>query len=425
MRQKGTATWILVLLCAPVGAGALTPTANFVVADFGFGASLAISGDGRRVVFESAANPTGGNADGNNELFLWEQTVGFTQLTATTGSTFYWQEDVDFDGTTIAVVAEADITASGATFTELYRWVEGSGWTQLTTTTGSSKVFIGSMGVDASGSRIMFTSRDDYAGQNAGGEEQVFLWDQANGFSQVTTATPCGGGGGNFGVDLSGDGTRILVNSRCDIGGGNPDLTGDLFLWDESDGFSQLTSGASEIGAAGTLTPSGSAAGLASNSNLVTSTPGAGFHLFRWREGAGFEQLTTQPTSFSNAPISADGQIIAFVAANDQGTGGNPEGADEIYLWRAGQIRALTDSGQADTSFGNSSPVMNNAGTRVAMVALRAFDAPNDNRTGYFVLDFAALSVLEIPALGSIGLIALSGLVGASAILALRRRRAG
>ena len=101
----------------PAGAQSLLVVPTFVEGDWSFGATHALSGDGRRLVFESASNITGGNADGNGELFLRDQSTGITQLTNTTGSSFYWEADVNTDGSVITVVARTDITAAGATET--------------------------------------------------------------------------------------------------------------------------------------------------------------------------------------------------------------------------------------------------------------------------------------------------------------------
>jgi hypothetical protein len=115
------------LLLFPSSLLALEPgvRAIFLDGEIGFGAAHAISADGNHVVFESDSDITGGNSDLNNELFLWDNETGFTQLTDTTDLVFYWNVDLDATGSTVVVVAEADITGSGAIETELYRWRGG------------------------------------------------------------------------------------------------------------------------------------------------------------------------------------------------------------------------------------------------------------------------------------------------------------
>lgn len=400
----------LALASTAVDAQALAVVPTFLEASIGFGAAHAISGDGRRVVYESASDPVGGNADGNYELFLWDQSLGVSQITTTTGSGFYWEVDIDQTGQTVEMVANADVTGTGATNTELYRWVDGGGWTRLTTTDGAfDEVFIGGIGISADGGTLLFTSRGNYTGANAGKEEQVFLWRAVGGFQQITTATPCGSGGGNFASDLSGDGTRILLSSRCRINGGNPDLTGDLYLWDASSGFTALTDEADEVGGLGTLDADGSTAALVSSHDLVNGGFGTGEQLFRWREVGGFERLSSESVDHGVPSIDADGSRIAYAAANGQGTAGNPEGSNEIFLWDTGAIFELTDSAQADDYYGNEWPDLDDAGTRLVMVALRAFDAPTDLRTGYFLLD------VPEPTTAAQGAVAVAALLGSAA----------
>ena len=381
----------LLLLCAGMVQPA-PPDAEpiFIDGSTAFGANHAISGDGNHVVFESASDLIGENSDGNGELFRWSDGGGVLQLTDTYDSTYYFEIDVNSDGTVVMVAADADITDSGATQTEIYRWTQGAGWTRLTFTSGpTSIVFIGGMGISSDGTRLMFTSRGDYTGNNPTGEEQVFLWDHTSGFTQITYGDPCGTGGGNFGIDLSGTGDRILFSSRCQYGDWNPDLNADLFLWDEATGIRPLTNEASiAVGASGTVNHDGTVAALSSSNDLVNGGYGSAAHLFRWVDGCGFEQLTTIGIDNRRCQVNATGDRIAFSASNGQGTGGNPEEAPELFLWEEGYpIVELTDSEQNDTSWGNERPDLDDRGTRLSMTALRAFDAPHDMRTGYFVLN--------------------------------------
>lgn len=391
MRYLSVATILVGIFFFAAPASASTPPVEptFIDGSTGFGAIHASSGDGHRVVFESANDLTGGNPDGNGELFLWSDTGGFLQLTDTTGQSFYWEADIDADGSAVVAAARADITGVGATLTEFYRWSEEGGWTRLTTTAGATPlVFIGGIGISSNGNRLMFTSRGNYAGVNPTGEEQVFTWDPLVGFAQITHGSPCGSGGGNFGVDLSGSGTRVLLVSRCQYGGTNADLNRDLFLWDESTGISPLTDEAHDFSARGTLNYAGTIAAVTSSTDLVNGGPGGAMHLFRWVEGGGFSQLSTDGVDNDRPSVSSDGTRIAFTALNDQGTGGNPENAPEIFLWQLGYpIFELTDSEQTSTSFGNEGPDLDDRGTRLSMIALRAFNQPTDNRTGYFALN--------------------------------------
>jgi Tol biopolymer transport system component len=180
------------------------------------------------------------------------------------------------------------------------------------------------MAASDDGTRILLTSRDDYVGTNPSGEEQVWLWDDASGFQQITIVSPCGSGGGNFGIDLAGNGKRFLFASRCRFGGINPDLNADLFLWDEITGIQPLTNEPNAVSATGSLNFDGTKAAFRSSTDLGNGGFGTGTRLFRWREGVGSHQLTTERIANDAPSISDDGRSIAFVAENGQGTGQYP-----------------------------------------------------------------------------------------------------
>lgn len=62
-----------------------------------------ISGDGTRIAFVSTANLTGGNADANDEIFLYNTTRrSFTQVTTTPASDTNYFPSINADGTRIA-----------------------------------------------------------------------------------------------------------------------------------------------------------------------------------------------------------------------------------------------------------------------------------------------------------------------------------
>lgn len=76
----------------------------------GFSEVPSINADGTRIAFQSTANLTGSNAEGNFESFLFDTTTDtFTQITSTTGS-FSGDVSINADGTRIAFVSDADLT---------------------------------------------------------------------------------------------------------------------------------------------------------------------------------------------------------------------------------------------------------------------------------------------------------------------------
>ncbi len=390
-----TLTTLALTLLAAAPAAAVVERADTVATYIGgtgsHEMSHPISGDGGRVVFDADTGLPGGD----HEIFVWDHATGTTRITDEAnkpGPNSIGALDVDFDGTAVAAIAFGDLADTGATISELYRWTEASGWERLTFTSGAvPKVFIFAAAISEDGTRIAFSSRDDYTGENPGGETQVFLWDQGAGFTQITDGSPCGPNAGNLLIDLSGDGNRILFVSNCQYRTANDDLGRDLFLWDETAGVRALTEtkpGDTVVRAS--LNRDGTVAALVSSRDL-TGEGIAGDRLYRWVDGEGFTLLSKEEPTWPSAPsISADGNRIVFVAANGQGTDEiNPEGTPEIFFWQQGlsDVAALTDSDQIDQGLGNDRPQLSAEGTRLSMLARREFDAPADLRTGHYLID--------------------------------------
>jgi len=211
----------------------------------GFAVFIAsISTDGTRIALLTDRDLTPGapgNADANLELFLWTEGVGFTQLTNTTGG--FGAEcgecipSINADGTRIAFFSAADLTpgvpgnADGNL--ELFLWTQGVGFTQLTNTTGTTLTG-GTLqpSISATGTRTAFVSDRDLtpgAPGNADANFELFLWTQGVGFTQLTNTT----GGGSFDPFISADGTRIAFVSGNDLtpgAPGNADGNFELFL---------------------------------------------------------------------------------------------------------------------------------------------------------------------------------------------------
>ena len=92
-----------------------------------------ISSDGTQIAFRSTANLGGGNADANQEVFLWRSAgPTTTQITATTGGS---SDGVSLaaDGSRMAFKSSRDLTGANSDLTnEIFAWDETGGITQLT-----------------------------------------------------------------------------------------------------------------------------------------------------------------------------------------------------------------------------------------------------------------------------------------------------
>jgi Tol biopolymer transport system component len=344
-----------------------------------FGAAPAINGDGTRVAFVSRANLTGGNADGNPEIFLLDTSTGTTtQLTATTGSsTVQSSPAISGDGTRIAFLSSADLTGGNADrTTELFLFDTTTGTTtQLTSTPGSNKAGFAisnlAPAIDAAGTRIVFVSDADLTGGNPDGDPELFLLDTTTGTTTQLTATidirtpP-------MPLSIDAAGTRIAFHSDADLTGGNPDGSDELFLVDTSTGTTtQLTTttGTRTFQSSPAINAAGTRIAFGSNADLTGGNPDGNFELFVLDTTTGTTtQLTATTGAFNGSPaIDAAGTRIAFHSDADL-TGGNPDRTTELFLLdtSTGTTTQLTSTTGSVFAASGSDHAINAAGTRIA-----------------------------------------------------------
>ena len=190
-----------------------------------------LSGDGTRLAFVSDHNLTGRNADANVEIFLYDtQTGDFTQVTDTpnTAAGFNGGRSLSGDGTHLAFVSNHNLTGGNADGNaEIFLYDSTGGIAQVTDTTGGG---LTAPSLNGDGTRLAFGSNHNLTGGNADGNLETFLYDVGSGsFTQVTDTTGNSGGFG-YGVSLNGDGTRLVIASTRDMTGGNPDGNVEIFL---------------------------------------------------------------------------------------------------------------------------------------------------------------------------------------------------
>jgi Tol biopolymer transport system component len=269
-----------------------------------------LSADGQLVVFASDSDlVAGGNGDGNYEIFLVHADgTGLVQLTHTTGGRTVFGAPGSthpiFDATATHVVfsSDRDLVPGGNADgnNDLFMMnVDGSGVRQLTFTTGGWG--IGQGALDKSGSRVVFDSdRDLVAGQNADGGYEVFVMDTAgSNLAQLTHSdTPETQNGSGF-PRWAPDGQSIFFASDQDLTGGNPGANYEAFRMNgDGTAVAQLTSCVGGFGAVPWgVGQQGRAIAIESDCDLV---PGANLD----RNGEIFLQ-TWKPAQFSPAHAAA------------------------------------------------------------------------------------------------------------------------
>ncbi|CBE69930.1 MAG: hypothetical protein F9K13_07465 [Candidatus Methylomirabilis oxygeniifera] len=356
-------------------------------------ASPSISADGTRIAFRSNRNLTGGNSDGNYEIFLWISGSGFTQITDTTGDSTYSYLSISADGTRIAFRSNRNLTGGNSDGNyEIFLWISGSGFTQITDTTGGENF---TPFISADGTRIAFGSnRNLVTGGNLDGNPEIFLWTAGSGFTQVTATN---GASTHYNPSINADGTRIAFYSTHDLTGSNLDHNSEIFLWTFGSGVIQITNTTE----GGSDTPSISADGtriaFVSTGNPV---PGGNldgnYEIFLWTASSGFTQVTATTEGYNWQPfISADGTRIAF-GSNRNLTGSNPDGNWETFLWTAFFGFAQLTTTTAGVSSGQS---LNTDGTKIAFVSTSNLTGGNPDGNPEIIL--ASSPSVELAAVGS------------------------
>lgn len=296
-----------------------------------------MNADGTRIAFMSncdLAPGSPGNADGSNEIFLWVQgVVGFTQIT--NSSVASESPSINSDGTKIAFWSRSNPLGTNADGNEeIFRWASPATFTQITTTLGGFGSANLNPSINADGTRIAFSSSvdpDDSADLYDSGQD-IYLYIQGSGISQITNTS---GSGQNLSPRISGDGARIVFISSRNPDGGAPDGDLEVFLWTTPSTIIQITDTAGGTSVCPSINSNGTRIAFCYNGDLTSGNADLNREVFLWIEGGGLTQITDTTGGFNASPsINADGTRIAFSSNRDLASGspGNTDGNEEIFL---------------------------------------------------------------------------------------------
>ncbi len=345
--QNADGHYEIFLFQAEVG---LTQITNDATAD---SFSPSISDDGTKIAFISDGNFTNQNTDGSYELFLYEVGQGFTQLTdvASPSGGNAGVPDLSGDGSHVAFISDADYTGGNADQNnEVFLLdVTTSNITQITSSTGALNFT--APHISADGQRVTFSSDVDLLGQNADGSDEVFLYDQTSGLSQIT-ADPTAD---SFGPSISGDGTRIAFDSNGDFAGNNSDGSTEIFFYDTSAAtFTQVTdTSATGFNIEPYISGDGTAIAFQSYDNLTGENSESISEMFLFREGQGLIQVTNEDSTFDDSyttSINQDGTRIGYYSQGNP-TGTNSDGSVEVFLAAAGHLVVDTVADESDGKY--------------------------------------------------------------------------
>jgi len=349
----------------------------------GFSGDASISGNGTRIVFESNRDLTGGNADGDVEFFLYDtQTNSLTQITDTTGLFAVEGSSISGDGMHVAFCSETNQTGGNADGNhELFQYdAQTNSLAQVTNTTGGAQA---TASISANGMRIVFLSNRDLTGNNADGNVEIFLYDtQTNSFTQVTNATA----GITSSPVINGNGTHIAFSSTLDLTGNNADGNREIFLYHvQTNSFTQATNTVGGFNGSPSISGDGTRIAFESD-GFPSGNPDGNREIFQYNAATGgIAQITNTSGDGNFTPsINSDGMRIAFRSTCNL-TGGNPGGNSAIFLYDT-QTQSFTQVTGANGGASNFSPSISSDGTRIAFRSEGYADIGNaDGNTEVFL----------------------------------------
>lgn len=314
--------------------GALRRVTN--TTDDGVNVNPSLSGDGRRIAFESTKDLAGAGGNGFHAL-------------------------------------RADLSSDPATFIQM-------GVTRAP-----------APGISQDGSIIAFASKDDPLGTNADGNSEIFLYNGTT-LRQITNTTPATiterTRQGNFQPSLSDDGRFIAFSSNRNLAGQNADGNLEIFIFDTtSNAFTQLTNTTGAVGASDAkISGNGARVAYIRDANALPAVQ----HdlVLQDRAGSTTRILASNVTNLAftyGRAISDDGLRIVYSA-------GVATGSSQVFLFdgrTTNTTRQITSLGERDLEV-PLHPTISGDGTRIAFATRRPvliIDDDADNSIDLFTYD--------------------------------------
>jgi Tol biopolymer transport system component len=360
--------------------------------------SPVISSDGTRIAFSSKADITGGNADKNSEIFLYDtNTKTFTQITQSPAGGSNLQPAISANGTRIAFESDRNLTGNNADGNfEIFLFDANTGLTQIAETLEGGLLSNRSPAINADGTRIVFESNRNLNGGNADGNVEVFLFDSnANTITQITDTA----GAPNPFLEprINPAGTLIAFSSSSDLKpGGNPDQNFEIFLHNtQTPMLAQITNTSSFNGAMNPAMSNDGARISFDSDDDITPGPGGNadhnFETFLFDATTNtFSQLTFTLSGNGSAfsSINSDGTRIAFQSTSSVIPGGNTDDNYEVFFFDVptNKITQLTNTVPPNVADDTS---ISADGTRIA------FKSQGQIFLAEFPQDCLPLSVLD------------------------------
>jgi cysteine-rich repeat protein len=221
------------------------PNPNMAISEVSVGANVEDSEapqaarSARNTLFESLADLSGQNADGNREIFVFDSTKNlYTQITNTT--LVENRRPATQTGRQVMFDSTADFTGGNADGNReiFFAASRRGGWVIEQMTNTAAPVVNLSGGIGRRGKSVVFSSNGNFTGQNADANREIFLLVKGS-FEQITHTTV----GENANPVINSRGRFIVFESTADADGPGTTLTNRrIFLFDVNKGTTRAIS---------------------------------------------------------------------------------------------------------------------------------------------------------------------------------------
>ena len=359
-------------LCVPsVARAQIVCTPQQVSAGDGYNFMLPhLSRDGSRVVFASAANLTGQNADHSWEVFLYD--VPSSTLSQITSSpTSNAGNDVpSISGDGSRIVYRRMVAAPPNAYLDIWLYDVAAG-THTLISQPANPAFALSAQISADGTKVVIEQANvgirlydvvaltntpvaiggfnpsisgdgRYITVEAFGGQARFIDRTTNTVTQITGVSTL-----NTRPAVSADGSTIVFSATQNLTGQNADGSKETFAYDVATGtIRQLSNAPSGYSQLATVSDNGAIAVWEGDHNANGANPGGHYNVFAHQAGPGAVTNLSNATGplTSNAAVSGDGSQFAFISGANL-TGQNPLQQPQLFLACGGNRPPVADAG--------------------------------------------------------------------------------
>ncbi|MEM7008846.1 MAG: IPTL-CTERM sorting domain-containing protein [Thermodesulfobacteriota bacterium] len=375
-----------------------------------------ISDDGSLIAFISNGNINNTNSDGSDEVYHYHTETGvITTVTNEPAGINAVDTAISGDSRIIAFSSES---GNDGTLNLFMHDVQANTIEQITNhLSGSSR----SASANRDGSRISFVSNEDLTGGNIDGNFEIFLYDSSSGIKQITDTV----GGICRTTSISADGLTVAFDCTNNINNGNPDLSREIFFYDDlSETITQITDGPNiDTSGRPSVSADGNIIAFSSTGELVGPNTDDMAEIYYYdKSKAEIIRLTNSPL-FSDAPsVSPDGKRVAFTSIRDP-NGENPENNQELFMHdiESGQTEQVTRS---EMGTGRESSI-SSFGIHIAFLGIGNVtgEHPDLVREIYYARCSPPKDIRNVPTLSEWGLVSTAVILGFAGFYFIRRRK--